>query len=580
MRKLPAAITLWFGTLAVAACARERSAIGLGLSVPHGLLDTATVVELRVSQGGSCDEATGRVSGEGDPQIFELDRCGAGWCKTISLDKDDAVSVFHVLAKNGGQEIAEGCAEAAINQDPLTVDIKVKRSNPPPCCNDGVTQSVEQCDTGLKSATDCTGATPPAGNTCVSIQSDDVCECDCLAKEIDLSVPGTMPDTTNDPGSKSELALAFSGSAGGEDVAKSLRAVYTDNFGLGGAPDINLRLLKGSLYPTTQSPPLLKQLRLPLLCSNVLGTGLQRIQRAAAIARVSSEITGVVFADNRTNPSIFNISLSALGSNGCAPSSPVQVNVNTATTSDSPDIAGGPEGQALVVWNQLGQLRGRIWNAGTNELSPATDIDLGAIAPTGKPHVAGGDNGWMVVYPGSGAGDGDGVFFKTVAPTGQVGSETKVNIVTAGVQDQPDVAMQKDGRAVVVWQSGGQVLFQRYVLPTMAVSGDQDSPLSQSAPAPASMPVVAGDLTWFAAAWVSGDGRIWARFIGQDSGFGLNHVNGQNDDFDASHPYFKTPRTGPAVAIGGEGFVAIGWQDTSAADDHHGIIVRRFPLPE
>ena len=36
-------------------------------------------------------------------------------------------------------------------------------------------------------------------------------------------------------------------------------------------------------------------------------------------------------------------------------------------------------------------------------------------------------------------------------------------------------------------------------------------------------------------------------------------------------------RTGPAVAIGGAGFVAIGWQDDSPT--HFGVYVRRFPLP-
>jgi hypothetical protein len=38
-----------------------------------------------------------------------------------------------------------------------------------------------------------------------------------------------------------------------------------------------------------------------------------------------------------------------------------------------------------------------------------------------------------------------------------------------------------------------------------------------------------------------------------------------------------TVRRAPAVAIGGGGFVAFGWQDDSAV--RPGLYVRRFPLP-
>ena len=79
------------------------------------------------------------------------------------------------------------------------------------------------------------------------------------------------------------------------------------------------------------------------------------------------------------------------------------------------------------------------------------------------------------------------------------------------------------------------------------------------------------------AAWHADDGSVWARYIGGDSGFGYNFVTGQNADFRATHPAITTARTGAAVAIGGDGFGAIGWQDTSA--EHPGVYVRRFPMP-
>ena len=68
-----------------------------------------------------------------------------------------------------------------------------------------------------------------------------------------------------------------------------------------------------------------------------------------------------------------------------------------------------------------------------------------------------------------------------------------------------------------------------------------------------------------------------ARYLGADGGFLYNTVNGQNEEFAATLPGVSGARTLPAVAMGGGGWVAIGWQDPSP--EHAGIFVRRFPLP-
>jgi len=579
MRRVLAPVVVWSCTFVAAACSRESASVGLNLRVPAGLLDGATAVELRVSQGALCNPATGHVKDEVEPETFPLDRCGsASWCKTIKLDKDDGERVFHVLASNGGKLVAEGCTTAAIDKDPLDVAVKVRRYNEPGCCNDGKVQSTEQCDSGIQAMTDCLGNAPSDGNaTCLAIVTDDVCECDCRAREIVLSAPGTSPSTTNTPNSKSELSLAFSGASGSTDVAGSLRAVFTDKEGLGGN-DINLRTMRANLTPIA-SGPLSKQLRLPATCSNTLVTGIARDQRGANIARVSAGVSAVVFIDNKVQPQQYNVSLSALGDQGCADKEPIIVNTNATASCEAADIAGGPEGSALVVWNQGGALRARIWNS-SGALTPAgADIELGAMSKKGKPHVAGSSKGWVVVY--TGANDDD--IFMTALDSGGALTVTakQVNVVTDGIQDQPDVAAQADGRAVVVWQSGEQILFQRYDANGQLRSGDQDAPLAENAPsatAPAA-PAVAGGSGWFAATWGAGDGTIWARFIGVDAGFGYNHVDGQNEDFLASHPLVMHPRSAPAVAIG-ESFVAIGWTDASSEEPVHGIVVRRFPLPE
>ncbi len=587
MRKLLAGVSIWVAVAGAASCGPERAGIILDLRLPQGAKDASAMTVL-VSIGSNCDPATGRVTNEsaqGDPQSFDLDKGGcsgsAVWCKTIKIDKDGQQRTFHILGKGaGGEFVVEGCSQAVVDKDPLDVGIVGKQYIAPPCCNNGKLEAVEQCDSGNKAMTDCSGKPGPGGkNDCIGAIPDAVCECDCLAKEIVLSIDGTGPATTNNPNTKADLALAFSGATANpmsDFVASSLRAVYTDVEGIGGS-DVNLRMLKDTMFPY-DGGQFAKQLRMPALCSSLTGAGAQRLQRSPAIARISEEITAVVYADNlnSANPTLFDVSIDAQGSSGCADKDAVQVNATKGSSCDSPDVARGPDGQALVVWNQAGQLRGRIWKS-TGDLVPAmADIEIGAISPMGKPHVAGNNGGWMVVYAGSGSGDPDGVFFKTVSTSGAVGAETKVNAVTDGVQDQPDVAMFKDGTALVVWQSGGKILFQRFngVTPRM---GDQDAPLSSKTPAPASAPAVASDDgTWFAAAWQAGDGSIWARYLGKDA-FGFNNVSGQNDDFLATHPGIKHARSGPAVAVG-TGFVAIGWLDTTM-DDPHGMIVRRLPPP-
>ncbi|MBM4375966.1 MAG: hypothetical protein FJ095_12845 [Deltaproteobacteria bacterium] len=578
MRRTLGLYAVWSSIFALAACAEEPGSLGFVMRTSSGLLDTASAVELRVSEGAACDPASGRVTNEVDPDTFALDRCdGGSWCKTIKLDKDGSTRVFHVLATNAGTEVAEGCARATLDKDPLEVAIQVKPFIAPACCNDGKLQATEQCDTGLPSPTDCAGNALPKGeDTCVSILADAVCECDCLAKELVLSVPGTMPTTTNDPGTKSELSLVFLGGT-------ALRAAYTDSQGVGGAPDINIRSLTPDFLTITDPPSLSKQLRLPAECSIVLTNGIPREQRAASIAQVSATTTAIAYADSKAQAQRFDISLVAHDATGCANVAPVKVNKtapeicsDAAACNGFPDVAGGPDGTALVVWNYGGQLLGRLWKTNGDLVPADTDIALGPMSEVGKPRVAGSSSGWVVAYPG---GEKDNVYVTRVDTSGAVqGSPKRVNVADDGEQDQPDVAMQPDGRSVVVWRSGASIFFQRFDAMGNEVSSDQDSALSREAPdaAALAMPVVASGGDWFAAAWTAADGTVWARYIGKASGFGFNNVNGQNGPFPATHPAIKHQRSNPAIAIGK--FVAIGWQDPDPSDPH-GVIVRRLPLP-
>ncbi len=568
------------------ACSQESVQVGLVLRLPQG--DVITDMQLRVSDDGSCNAELGRVSGESSGealQIFEMDEdgCapGASWCKEITLDKDDSTKIFHAIGKAGDQPWAEGCATAVIDQDPLQVDITLKKYQEPACCNDGIVQAGEQCDAGIVGTKDCSGNPLTDTDSCRGINTTEICECDCQAREILLSLGSTTPPIlNNDTQTKTQLALEFSGNAG--QVADSLRAVFTDTTGSGDG-DINIRLLQGNLH-SFPDYPLNKQLRMPLKCTGASATiGIPLQQHQPALARVSSEDMAVAFTSAQGGGGTFDIWVSRQGPNGCAYTDESNdgrdepKKVSTTTNTAYPDISGGPDGQALVVWNQNGMVRGQIWKTDTSLVGP--ELEIGALNGT-RPRVAGNKDGWVVTYAGAGSGDGDGVLFKTVSPSGQVGSERLVNVVTAGPQDQPDVAMlDETGDFVIVWHGSGAIYFQRYDATAEPRRGAQAAPLSRSSPA-GSMPAVAAGAGIFAATWLASDGTVWARFMKADKGFGFNHVTGQNDDFKASHPAVNTVRAGPAVAIGGAGFVAFGWQDTSTDEAFAGVRVRRFPIPQ
>ncbi|MCC6554043.1 MAG: hypothetical protein IT372_13625 [Polyangiaceae bacterium] len=578
------------------ACSTEAARIGLVMRTPEGLLDAATSVELAVFPAGQarCD-ASGHVSaipdGE-DTQRFYLESsgCPAGvrWCKDIELDKDGTDKMFSVIARNAAGTLAEGCTVATIDQDPLEVTIKVQRYNPPPCCNDGALQAGEQCDFGGVAATTCSGE---PGGECLGITADDVCDCDCRSKEILLSIDDDSdPFLANGPpGSKGQLAMIFA--PGSAKLANALRAVFhsTNPDDANGGEDINIRFLSQDLHRITDPYPLSQQLRLPLSCADVTVGGLTRFQQSPSIAQIDTDLTGVVYASQQPSAGVFDIWLVVHGADGCkevcalndtaclAADTPVRL--TTTSGAADPDIAGGPPHASLTVWTRDGRVFGRT-RTSAGELNPAAE-EL-PIADNGThPRVAGTSGSWLVVYQGSGEGDPDGIYRATVTTTGGVTTPVRVNTKTDGLQEQPDVAMLPDGKAIVVWRSDTDIFFQRFDAAGNAVAGDQDAPLNTTTEGEQANPAVAsaGNLgDFFAVAWEhSATGEIFARLVVGAEGFSYNSVTGQNDDFAASHPGVPGQRRLPAVAVGGAGYVAIGWQDDS--QNHPGVYVRRFPLP-
>lgn len=583
---------------AFGACSREPARIGLVMRTPQGLLDGATSVALWVfpAKLAECG-ANGHVStipaGDASEQFrLERDACppGVSWCRDITLAQDDAETLFAVVAADTGGTLAEGCTVTRIDQDPLEVTIKVQRFNPPSCCNDGVLQAGEQCDPGGSTSTGCAGE---PGGACSGIAADAVCGCDCRSQEILLSIDDTGPPHLENgpPRSKSRLSMAFA--PGSPKIAGALRAVYrNDSPSSTTKADIALRFLSKDLYPISDPVSLSEQLLLPFGCASVTQGGIVQTQDTPSISPIGLDLTGIAYASDQAIPNAFDIWLVVHSTDGCreecritdeeciAHHTPVRLSQpSEAPGSSDPDLAGGPGGNALAVWSRGGRVLGRIWRA-PGELVPSDgEIEIASAGQHAR--VAGGPTGWRVAYQGAGTGDAEGVFMTTLSVNGDVGAAARVNARTDGTQDQPDVAMLPDGRALVVWRSATDIYFQRYDPDGVAVAGDQEAPLNTTLDGEQASPAAAASTglgDFFAVAWESpGTGAIAARFPHGDTGFLFNSVTGQNGDFVASDPALQGARRYPAVAIGGGGYVAIGWQDDS--DAHPGIFVRRFPLP-
>lgn len=566
--------------VAVGACAEAPVSIGLVLKAPLGLLDDARSITLSVAdaKGTSCDANTGQVTGMpsgSGVQTFDLQQagCPAGsWCKQIELDQSDAPRLFAIVAKGeGGVTIGQGCTQRAVDQDPLAVAITLRRFNDPPCCGNGEIEAGETCDTGAAAQMACGELAP--GGACSGIVATGSCGCDCSSEEVLVSSDNAFvsPPLKNDPpGSKREPAITF---------AQGLHAVFVNDIqGLG---DVHSRVLNEDLEQISD-PVLGLQLRMPVLCTDPDASGsLGYNQETPAIATAGARVA-IVYASDQDYPNVSEIYFNAQNPNGCADEGPTKLTdggMDSTKAASVPDVAGGPQGKALVTWQRTkaGGIFGRI-------VDIATQAPIGAEFPLGEgvseaknARVAGNTERWVVVYEGQ----NDDVYRQFVLPDGKPELGVRVNLGdTDGKQDQPDVAMLPGGQFIVVWHDakGDEIRFQRVNAEGVNVAGDQDQPLHEASPDTLQQrPVVASGQGFFAVAWEDVEGTISARYLDAESGFRFNAVTGQNTPFLASRADIANGlRSAPAIAIGSKN-VAIGWQANGT--EHYGIYVRRFPLP-
>lgn len=567
MRLLPllllAAAATTTATLAASCNAPRGADLGLSMSAPQGLLDSASDVKLYIfaAKDHACDPATGHAGDTAGtkPTTLVKDKCGAGtWCADdITLDQDGSTKTFYVeVTDANATRLAEGCTTEKIDQDPLEVSIKIVRYVVPGCCGNGSVEIGELCDNG---------GSPTCGGTMAS----EVCAADCSAAEIPLDYK--TGGAGHAPGDETGVALSFA--TGNGQLTNGLRAAFQDKApGSPNIPDVDIRFMKSDL--TTVTSPALQSgpLRIPLNCAAPSGPGEARQNFEPQIATLGGTTSAVVFTGDKATPQNFDIYVSLLDDKqGCATKAALLVN-GTPSGCSHPDVAEGPGSEGLIVWAQGGNVKAR-----TVDASGTFGAEL-SVAPGKDPRVAGTPGGWLVVYEGAGGGDDDGILVRSISSAGIVGSETLVNSKTGGVQDQADIATQSDGRSVVVFHSEGDVYFQRYDSAGTAVSGDQAGPIHAIADGEQANPAAsAGTNDFFVVAWEDG-GSIRARYLGSSSGFVFNDVDGQNTDFLASSPGIAGDRHKPAVAYGGDGYVVFAWDDQSAG--HPGVFASRFPTPQ
>jgi hypothetical protein len=525
-------------------------------------------------------------------QVFPLtnDGCpeGVAWCADVELDKGEIDMTFAVVARDETGDIAEGCAVRKINQDPLEVTIKMHLINAPACCNDGLLQAGEQCE----------GA-PASPELCTGIVETEVCDSGCVTKEILLANVSTdQPPLIEGGRLKTDLAMTFA--AGVNGLSGGLRAVFTSaSADATQGRDVNIRMLDKDLRSIQWPYSLSHQLRTPTFCDTVGGVGGIKEQHSPAISPVSPKRVGIVYLSNEISVSRFDVFLVAHTQDGCAEAQPQKISTNMVpdANAERPDFAGGPEGSGLAVWVRASEAFGRIWTLNPDpskkgDLTPPEGLmeDELKLTPTAikgtvtSIRVAGTSTGWVIVYAASRDDDADGgIYMDFVSPTGGLnGTPVRVNTVTAGLQEQPDVAVLNDGTRAVVWRSGGQIFVQRYDKDGVAI-GDQFNPLENPLSPTGGdhvNPAVAGGGeagNFFVVAWEDKTMTdIWARIVDPKSGYLANSVTGQTDAFQASYPGSPSARSRPAVAVGQH--IAIGWQDTNPS--HEGVFVRRFPIPK
>ncbi len=570
-----------------------RVQIAPTLIFPKGLLDGVASLEVVVynaSDGVSCDAAGATATGvtATTPKVGSglLGSSGcigtARFCGSLSLQKDPGSRVFSATAKNAaGAAVADGCATAKVDQDSLSVQIKMVRHLAVDVCGDGTIGPTEQCE-------------PPG------VDGAFACDPKCHTKESLLSNPFVLAST---PTGRSVFAPAFfwptqGGFFGLFTVANNATPIPPT----GPTTQVALRALSDAFAPLA-SPPgpagiadgaffLPRDTTFPPAAS-------PHNQSQPSVTSVGDRTYVVFTDDDESTPDIhlrsFDASFagqegaSAIGINGEPNGAPQFPPTGEPNVQEAPSVAAGPGGALLIAWQDSsgpnqGKIFARTFTPGTpGVLGSQLEISTGGQNRNAK--VAAANGRWVIVWE-----SGTDVKLRVIDANGTPsGGDQNVNDATLhqGTQDHPGVAVLSDGRFAVAWcdhgaPGGADVFLQRYDRNLVKVPGDQTVRINsavvdgdQTAPSIAASTGAGGS---YVVAWLdAASSQVRARFVGGASGFLFNNVDGQSDDFQASLATGRK-RANPVVAAGGAGLVVVGWDDVTG-DATGGTYGRRFPPP-
>jgi hypothetical protein len=154
-----------------------------------------------------------------------------------------------------------------------------------------------------------------------------------------------------------------------------------------------------------------------------------------------------------------------------------KVNTHTANDQDNPSVAMDSAGNFVIAWESSLQdgsgtgVYAQRYDRDGNPLGSEFQVNTYTAGNQDTPSVAMDRQGNFVIAWESALQDGssDGIYAQRYDPNGNpVGGEFQVNTFTAGAQDDPKVAMDGDGNFVIAWESalqdgdGDGVYAQRY----------------------------------------------------------------------------------------------------------------------
>jgi hypothetical protein len=270
-----------------------------------------------------------------------------------------------------------------------------------------------------------------------------------------------------------------------------------------------------------------------------------------------------------------------------------QVNTYTPNGQGSPAIGVDAQGDFVVVWTSFGEdgyvdeqgfsqgVFGRRYNAAGTPLATAFQVNSHTLRNQYDPNVALDADGDFVVVWISYLQDGSegGVFGKRFGSGGAaVGAEFQINVVTAGYQARPRVALDADGDFVVVWQSttldSGSygVAARRFSSAGVALGTEvrvnSFTVGSQSGPAVDRAADGAFVVTWSSYAQDgSSTGVFGQRFATTGSPTGPEF---------AVNTYVTGEQATPAVAVDEDGDFTVTWISYLQDGSSWGVFVRRF----